>query len=111
MKVINPNNLKEVDEALDECLALDEPSVIITRWPCVLKQFSQADKTEFENLFKTKNQVEEEKCIGCKACLKTGCPAMSYDAAAKKVRINQASCVGCDVCAQVCPKDAIVKVD
>ena len=111
VKVINPNNLKEVDEALDECLALDEPSVIITRWPCVLKQFSQADKTEFENLFKTKNQVEEEKCIGCKACLKTGCPAMSYDAAAKKVRINQASCVGCDVCAQVCPKDAIVKVD
>ena len=36
---------------------------------------------------------------------------MSYDAAAKKVRISQASCVGCDVCTQVCPKDAIVKVD
>lgn len=111
VKVVNPNNLQEVDDALDECLALDEPSVIITRWPCVLKKFSEADKSEFDNLFKTKNRVDEEKCVGCKACLKAGCPAMSYDKAAKKVRINQASCVGCDVCTQVCPKDAIEKVN
>ena len=55
--------------------------------------------------------VNTEKCVGCKACLKAGCPAMSYDKAAKKVRINQASCVGCDVCTQVCPKDAIEKVN
>ena len=111
VKVVNPNNLQEVDDALDECLALDEPSVIITRWPCVLKKFSEADKSEFEKLFQTKNRVDEEKCVGCKACLKAGCPAMSYDKAAKKVRINQASCVGCDVCTQVCPKDAIEKVN
>lgn len=111
VKVINPNDLQEVDAALDECLALDEPSVIITRWPCVLKKFSQADKDEFENLFKTKNRVDEEKCIGCKLCLKAGCPAMSYDKEEKKVRINQAQCVGCDVCTQVCPKEAIVKED
>ncbi len=111
VKVIDPNNLQEVDAALDECLALDEPSVIITRWPCVLKKFSQADKAEFENLFKTKNKVDEEKCIGCKLCLKAGCPAMSYDKSEKKVRINRAQCVGCDVCTQVCPKEAIVKED
>lgn len=109
--VIDPNNLKEVDDALDACLALDEPSVIITRWPCVLKKFSQADKDEFDALFSTKNRVDEEKCIGCKACLKAGCPAMSYDKETKKVSINRAQCVGCDVCTQVCPKDAIVKED
>lgn len=109
--VIDPNNLKEVDDALDACLALNEPSVIITRWPCVLKKFSQADKDEFDALFSTKNRVDEEKCIGCKACLKAGCPAMSYDKATKKVSINRAQCVGCDVCTQVCPKDAIVKED
>ncbi|MGI6070125.1 MAG: indolepyruvate ferredoxin oxidoreductase subunit alpha [Blautia sp.] len=107
--VINPNDLAEVDETLDQCLALEEPSVIITRWPCVLKKFSQADKDEFDNLFKTKNYVDQDKCIGCKACLKTGCPALSFDKGEKKVHINRAQCVGCDVCSQVCPKDAIAK--
>ena len=108
--VIDPNDLKAVDEAIDKCLAIkDEPSVIITRWPCVLKKFSQADLDEFENLFATKNYVDHDKCIGCKACLGTGCPAMSFDKEAKKVNIDSSSCVGCDVCAQVCPVNAISK--
>ena len=109
--VINPNDLQEVDDTLDKCLALDEPSVIITRWPCALKKFSKEDKEEFESLFSTRNKVDEEKCIGCRKCLKAGCPAMSYDKAKKKVTINRAQCVGCDVCVQVCPKDAIGKED
>ena len=62
-------------------------------------------------MFSTKNKVDEEKCIGCKACLRTGCPALSFDKASKKVQISHAQCVGCDVCTQVCPKDAIVKED
>ena len=77
--VINPNNLQEVDDTLDKCLALDEPSVIITRWPCILKKFSKEDKAEFLDLYNTKNKVDHEKCVGCKLCLKAGCPAMSYD--------------------------------
>ncbi len=109
--VVNPNHLDEVDEALDRCLALDEPSVIITRWPCVLKKFSKEDKAEFDKLFSTKNKVDPEKCIGCKLCLKAGCPAMSYNKDTKKVSIHRAQCVGCDVCTQVCKKGAIVKED
>ena len=109
--VINPNNLQEVDDTLDKCLALDEPSVIITRWPCALKKFSKEDREEFTELFVTRDKVDPDKCIGCKKCLKAGCPAMSYVAETKKVVINRAQCVGCDVCAQVCPKQAIGKED
>jgi indolepyruvate ferredoxin oxidoreductase alpha subunit len=103
------NEMKEVDEAFDAFWDLDEPSVIITRYPCVLKKFSPADLEQWPGLFQSKNVVDAEKCIGCKLCQKTGCPALIFDKAAKKVVINRADCVGCDVCTQVCPKDAIVK--
>nr|WP_312579092.1 indolepyruvate ferredoxin oxidoreductase subunit alpha [Sedimentibacter sp.] len=108
---INPNDLKAVKHALDWALSLDEPSVIITRWPCVLKKFSPEDKEEFSTAFKTKCTVAEEKCIGCKACIRTGCPALSFNKTTKKSKIDTNSCVGCEVCLQVCPVKAIRKVE
>lgn len=107
--VIDPNDLKLVKDTLDKCLNLDAPSVIITRYPCVLKKFSQEDKEEFKDAFKEKCVVDHDKCIGCKICLKTGCPALSFDKETKKSNIDKSSCVGCEVCKQVCPKQAIVK--
>ena len=110
IRVIDPNNLKEVSDALDWAVALKEPSVIITRWPCVLKRLSQADLEEFgSDVFKEKCKVDTAKCIGCKKCVTTGCPALSIDTKAKKAVIDAASCVGCGVCAQVCPVGAIAK--
>jgi len=109
VKVIDPNDLKAVDEALDAFMDLDEPSVIITRWPCVLKKFSDADLSEWPGLFRSKDFVQEDKCIGCKKCQQTGCPALLFDKEKKKVHIDRANCVGCDVCVQVCPTKAIVK--
>ena len=107
--VINPNDLEQVRATLDEFVKLDEPSVIITRWPCVLKKLSQEDKEEFTDVFKTKCHVDVDACVGCKLCLKTGCPAIQFDTDSKKAYILPGDCVGCDVCTQVCPKKALVK--
>ena len=101
---VDPNDLTAMKYAIDWALANEaEPSVIITRWPCVLKKFSSQDKTEFPEAFKSKSVIDQDKCIGCKSCIKTGCPALSYDAAAKKVSIIRDQCVGCGVCIQTCP--------
>lgn len=105
---IDPNKLSEVKEALAWGMGFDEPAVIITRWPCVLKRLSDADKKEFGN-YKKVNKVDAEKCIGCKMCVRTGCPALEYHSDTKKVTIDRNQCVGCDVCVQVCPKEAIVR--
>ncbi|EIW19379.1 MULTISPECIES: 4Fe-4S dicluster domain-containing protein [Pelosinus] len=93
---------KEVKDAFDWALALNEPSVIITRWPCVLKRLSDADKIEFGD-YKGLCQVAEEICIGCKMCIKTGCPALQFNKETKKVKIDKVQCVGCKLCLQVCP--------
>lgn len=106
VKTVNPLNLKEVNTTLNEYLKHDEPSVIITRWPCVLKRFSQEDKTEFD-LFKEKCFVVEEECRGCKMCVKTGCPSISFNKLTKKAKVDENTCVGCTVCLQSCPFDAI----
>jgi indolepyruvate ferredoxin oxidoreductase alpha subunit len=105
--VINPNAIEEVKKALDWALALNEPSVIITRWPCVLKRISAAEKEEFGNPFTAVSAVSNEKCIGCKICLRSGCPAISFNTVAKKAEIDSVQCVGCTVCNQLCPKEAI----
>ncbi|MDP2842677.1 MAG: thiamine pyrophosphate-dependent enzyme, partial [Acetobacterium sp.] len=104
---IDPNNLQIVEDAIEWGLNCDGPAVIITRWPCVLKKFSAEDKKEFPTAFKTVASVDLEKCIGCKKCLKSGCPALAFDRANKKSGILKEPCVGCGVCVQICPKQAI----
>jgi indolepyruvate ferredoxin oxidoreductase alpha subunit len=109
VKVINPLKLDEVNEALDWGLIQDEPAVIITKWPCVLKKLSQKDKDDFGD-YKGLCSIDEEKCVGCKACMKTGCPALISGKGSKKVTIDKSQCVGCELCSQVCPRNAISKV-
>ena len=104
---IDPNNLAEVQEALKNALALDEASVIITRWPCVLKKMDASERAEYGNPFKTQYTVNHEVCINCKACLRCGCPALSAGQEKGKPHIDPNQCVGCGVCAQICPVHAI----
>lgn len=104
VKKVNPLKLDEMGDALDWALELEEPSVIITRWPCALKKHSEKDNKEFGKYFK-KLSVDSEKCIGCKKCTSVGCPAIHFED--KKAKIDENMCLGCEICAQVCPVNAI----
>ncbi len=108
IEVINPLDLKQTKQALEKAIATDEPMVIITKWPCVLKK-SNTEEIEEYGLNRKICTVNEEKCKKCKACLRVGCPAISFDIE-KGAIIDDTMCVGCDVCMQVCPFDAIEKV-
>ena len=98
VRVCDPYNLKEVEAVLKEELAAEEPSVIISRRPCALLKYVK---------HKPSLVVDTEKCIGCKACLGIGCPAISVHGG--KAAIDRTQCVGCGVCTTLCPKSAITE--
>ncbi|MDF3000662.1 MAG: iorA, partial [Bacillota bacterium] len=101
--VLNPLMLTEAEAAIDVALRKDEPAVIIAKWPCILKKFTDQDNREFD-LRPKKCVIDQEKCTKCKRCVKTGCPAIL---AGETVRISAESCTGCGICRQVCTFDAI----
>ena len=112
IRKINPNNLEETKETINWALGLTEMCVIITDWPCVLKKkYKTEDYETYKDMWLTKDYVEQDTCVGCKACLRSGCPSLIFDADKKKVSIDANTCVGCDVCLQICPYTAIKKVD
>ena len=104
--IINPLDLSETEAALQDALSKDEPTVIIAKWPCVLKKFSDKDKSEYD-LTPKKCEIDQEKCKTCKACVKTGCPAIT---SGDQITIDPDSCTGCNICRQVCPFEAIREV-
>ena len=95
VRVVDPYDLKACDKVIKEELAVDEPSVIISRRPCALLKYVK---------HKAPLKVDPKKCIGCKSCMRIGCPAISIKEG--KARVDDTLCVGCGVCAQLCPKDA-----
>ena len=98
VRVVDPYNLKECEDVILEELAVDAPSVIISRRPCMLLKYVKA---------KPPVKVNEDKCVGCRRCMKLGCPAISMKN--KKAHIDFTQCVGCDVCTQLCNLNAIEK--
>jgi len=107
VRLVNPNNLKEVREALNAASVFEGPSVIITKWPCALKKLHEEEKKEYP-VTEWVYRVDPDKCRKCRMCLKVGCPSISFDPQAGSY-IDRNTCVGCSVCAQVCPFDAIEK--
>lgn len=96
VRVVDPYNLAQCDEVLKEELAAKEPSVIISRRPCALLKYVKHKKPLKVNI---------EKCVGCKSCMRIGCPALSVKNG--KAAIDVTLCVGCGVCQQMCKFDAL----
>ncbi|MBR3955046.1 MAG: indolepyruvate ferredoxin oxidoreductase subunit alpha [Clostridia bacterium] len=96
VRVVDPYDLKSCDTAIKEELAADEPSVIISRRPCVLLKSVKA---------KPPVKIDKDKCRSCKMCMKIGCPAISM--VGGKAHIDATLCVGCGVCEQLCAFGAI----
>lgn len=96
VSVVDPYNLDECDRVLKEELAAEEPSVIISRRPCALLKYVK---------HKAPLKVESDLCVGCKSCMRLGCPAISIKE--KKAVIDTTQCVGCGVCQQLCKFDAL----
>ncbi|MDU0457344.1 MAG: indolepyruvate ferredoxin oxidoreductase subunit alpha [Geobacteraceae bacterium] len=106
IRIVNPLDLEETRRVLAEEMERPETSVIITNKPCVL--IKRDDVFQKGPVY----AVDSEKCTGCRACLKIGCPAIEWrpagDGSKKgKAYIDPLLCTGCDVCRQLCKFDAI----
>jgi indolepyruvate ferredoxin oxidoreductase alpha subunit len=114
VKVVNPYDLAATERVIKREVRRPEPSVIIARGPCVL---SRREKTGLEKPF----SVEADLCLGCRACLRLGCPAVKWikedgvgpQGKKRKGRaaIESFLCNGCTLCAQVCKCGAIKETD
>lgn len=114
VEVVNPHNIEECKSAINKGLELDEMSVVISRAPCVLlPEMKKAEHIPYLTTI--------ENCSGCTACIKLGCPAISWtpltpeEAEAKGYKkkqkgyavINGVQCNGCGQCAVLCKFEAI----
>ncbi|MDY6820637.1 MAG: indolepyruvate ferredoxin oxidoreductase subunit alpha [Deferribacterota bacterium] len=98
IKVVNPMELDRCIEVLKEETEKDELSLIVTNRSCIY-----VDRDIISNPY----YIESKNCTGCKACLKLGCPAISFDKKQPKANIDETLCTGCSLCTSLCKFDAI----
>jgi indolepyruvate ferredoxin oxidoreductase alpha subunit len=105
VKTVPAYNVDEIETTLRAYLKLDEPAVLITEEPCALLPDARKRWVPLE--------VLADRCNGCTICFRIGCPAilksdeLDERYARPKALIDPSLCTGCEVCAQVCPRDAI----
>ena len=114
--VVNPHDVPETKRVLKEAIALEEPSVVISKAPCVLLP-------EMKERKPVSYFTHQENCVGCMACIRLGCPAISWTAFAegeaeargfkKKQKgvskIDEILCNDCGQCASLCKFEAITR--
>ena len=98
VKVIDTNDTKAMEEGIKDSLSRQEPSVIISRRPCVLLKEVKKDKYFV---------IDSDKCRSCKACMQIGCPAISM--VDGKAKIDTTLCTGCGLCQNMCKFGCIIE--
>lgn len=96
VRVVDPFDMKELEQTIMEESEKDVPSVIIARRPCAL-------------LVKKKTApcaINTDKCRKCGMCMKIGCPAI-LKAENGQVSIDASLCNGCGLCKEMCHFGAI----
>ena len=96
VRVVDPFDMKELEQTIMEESEKDVPSVIIARRPCAL-------------LVKKKTApcaINTDKCRKCGMCMKIGCSAI-LKAENGQVSIDASLCNGCGLCKEMCHFGAI----
>lgn len=96
--VIDPCDIRRLEDLLRRRIEEEKLSVIIARSPCRLLKKERG----------TPVFIDAGKCTGCRLCLATGCPALKEDAGGR-ISVDVSLCNGCGLCVAVCRSDAIGK--
>ncbi len=96
--VMDPFDLKGLEQTIKEELQSEGPSVIISRRPCALLKGVRYEGPQ---------RIDGEKCRKCGACLSIGCPAIVNRG--DRIEVNETLCIGCKLCTKLCKFDAIEK--
>ncbi len=100
--VIEPFKIKKSIEAVKKAFEHVGVSVIISREMCTL--YAKGLKMQ-----SSRRYMVTDKCKDHRDCIRElGCPAFSISEG--KPRIDPGQCTGCSICAQICPKNAILPI-
>jgi len=97
VETVSPSDLIQFTGVLKDAKSRSGVKVIIAKQPCVItERRAKVNRGKF--------MVDLNGCIGCKACIKFGCPAIELHNGLAQITDL---CSGCGVCAQLCPVSAI----
>lgn len=94
IRTVNPFDLEQSIQIIQECMELPGVKAILFCAPCIA-------------LCKSAGKMKiSDRCIQCKKCIREiGCPAIAIQNGA--VQIDSSLCTGCGLCSKVCPISAI----